>query len=283
MILDILFQVALYTPLILGIYLSFSILKITDLTADGSFVLGAVIYGRLITEKIPLLGAILMSLLGGASVGIVLSLMQRHNRIPPIVASILGVFMLYSVNLTIAGRPNINLLHCASVLDVFETEFGHVALVLIMLVLATLLACTLHTTFGLKTRAFGCNAPLLKRYGYNPEALRMVGLCTSNSLYALSGLLCAHMHKFADITMGMGVALVGIGAVTIGFVLYQRSGLKTNRFRAVPEVLFCLSGLALYFSIQTTLLHFNLNPAYLRFALGGLLTLTLITRTKEMS
>ena len=282
MILEILFQTALYTPMILGIYLSFKILKLTDLTADGSFVLGAVVYARLISEKFSLVPAVMGSIVGGALVGFVLSIMQRNGRILPIVSSILGVFMLYSINLLIAGRPTVNLLYYTNALNVFETPQGHIFLPLVMLVFTALLAFGLHTSLGLKARAFGCNKPLLNRYGYRAEGVRLVGLGLSNALYAVSGLLYAHMHKFADITMGTGVALIGIGAVTIGLSLRGKLGFNLPQFRALPEVLFCLFGLSLYFALMTVLLHFSLNPIYVRFALGVLLTLTLLLRsTKE--
>jgi putative tryptophan/tyrosine transport system permease protein len=275
MIVESLEQSLLFYPLVLGIYLSYHILKITDLTVEGSFVVGAALYARLLTlyENHPL--ALTGALLGGMACGAAVSFMQRKGSMNGLVASIIMLFMLYSLNLQIMGRPNISLLNY----DVFSTlqNTSFIKLIFLILLGACLLVdltIFLKMRVGLSCRAFGHQPNLLQKYNQNPETYRLLGLLLSNMLAALCGALTAQFSGYADIHMGFGMALIGIGAVVIGQHLFA-SLRKARTFQAGLELLACFGGIYLYFLISHLLLSFDIDPINLRLCLGLLLILCL--------
>jgi len=222
-IIDTLLQSILYIPLILGIFLSFKLLRLTDLTADGSFVMGAGLYARLSLEGAPYYGCIFTGVLGGFVIGLALAYIQKNNRVPSILASIICVFMLYSINMLVMGSPNISLLcHMTPLSNLMDSNpFLSNALLfgIVTLIILTFLGIV-KSRAGLILRAFGVNYDLTKHQGYRPELIRSLGLGISNALYATSGILCVQVQKFADINMGLGIALIGIGSVIIGTQLF---------------------------------------------------------------
>lgn len=275
MILESLEQSLLFYPLVLGIYLSYHILKITDLTVEGSFVAGAALYARLLTlyDNHPL--AMTGALLGGIMCGVAVSFMQRKGSMNGLVASIIMLFMLYSLNLQIMGRPNISLLNY----DVFSALSNASFIKLVFLILMGVfllggLTLFLKTRLGLSCRAFGHQPNLLYKYNQNPETYRLLGLILSNMLAALCGALTAQFSGYADIHMGFGMALIGIGAVVIGQHLFS-SLRQTRSFQPGLELLACFGGIYLYFLISHLLLSFDIDPINLRLCLGLLLILCL--------
>jgi putative tryptophan/tyrosine transport system permease protein len=278
MFIETLLQSALYVPLILGVFLSFRILKLTDLTADGSFVLGAGVFARLTIEGIAWFPALAAALLSGFVVGLILAYIQKGDRVPSIVASILCVFMLYSVNMLVMGRPNISLLFHENIFTGWMNEvpsFFEGGVMMFVLMVTLFFTRGVISNLGLKARAFGVNKKLLKRQGYAPEWIRSCGLGVSNALYALSGVMVAQIQMFSDVNMGLGVALIGIGSVIIGTQIFVLIGfVDPQRFRGGREVLACLVGIFLYFFLTRVLLFFSLDSMYLKLVLGMVLTLT---------
>ena len=277
MILASLEQSLLLYPLVLGVYLSYQILKTTDLTAEGSFVLGAAFYARLLINFSSQPLAISIAILGGALCGIFVSLMQRKGKMNALVSSIIMLFMLYSLNLQIMGKPNINLLGY----DCFQQSshvFGYQLKLVFLgglgIILTGALTLFLKTRAGLTLRALGHHATLLKKYGKNPESYRLMGLVVSNSLAALCGVMVAQFSGYADIHMGFGMALVGISAVVIGnhLLCHLRPGKSFNPFL---EILACLGGIYLYFLISHILLSLDIDPVNLRLCLGLILIMCL--------
>jgi putative tryptophan/tyrosine transport system permease protein len=287
MIIDTIFQSILYIPLILGIFLSFKLLRLTDLTADGSFVMGAGLYARLSIEGIPYYGCIFMGIFGGFCVGFALAYIQKNNRVPSIVASIICVFMLYSINMLVMGCPNISLLtHSTPLSDLMDSSpFLFNALLLGTVNLITLIFLgVVKSKIGLILRAFGINYDLTNHHGYRPELIRSLGLGISNAFYATSGILCVQVQKFADINMGVGIALIGIGFVIIGAQLFIRIGLiAPERFKSHREIIASIVGIFLYFLFMNILLSLSLNPLYLKLFLGILLVLTFTSKIKGVS
>lgn len=282
MITDALFQAILYIPLVLGIFLSFKLLRLTDLTADGSFVLGAGIYARLFSAGVPYGLAFCASVLGGFLVGAVLAFIQKNNRVPSIVASILCVFMLYSLNLLVMGRPTISLLSYpqpfSQLMDTNPLLFQG-GLMGFMGVLMVGFFLFMNSPWGLVIRAFGVNYALTRYHGYKPERIRTLGLGLSNALYAMSGGLCAQIQNFADLNMGLGVALMGIGAVILGIQLFVTLGiLDAQRFQSVRMMGAVTLGIFLYFLLMHMLLALSVDPVYLKLVLGIVLTVTFIYR-----
>jgi putative ABC transport system permease protein len=272
-------------PLALGINLSYTLLRATDMTIDGSFVLGAGVFAQLVTMGISPVLAFLVSLSCGAVAGAFTAFLQNGGKVDPLLAGILTSFILYSVNMAIMGRPNINLL---STPTLFSGAFAHsmvlgwfsVALVVGLLVVA--FYALLQSRLGLCLRAFGDNPALLSRQGYNVTYLRVTGFSLNNLLAAASGAITAQIIGYADIGMGVGMTLIGIGAIVLGQHLILPF-IKKHYLRAGSELLAAFIGIALYFFILNGLLRFNINPIYLKLLLGVLLALFLRTATRKVS
>jgi putative ABC transport system permease protein len=267
---NILEQALLLLPLVLGMYISYCILNITDLTVDGTFVLGAVIFAK--TIQFGVLFALTFSMFAGIIAGVIVSLMQKNDQVNPLVVGILATFMLYSVNLQILGRPNISLLNEPSLITIMNIDTWIIPLIIIGILLIISLIILLKSSFGLSLRAFGLNQKLLKVLGKPVEYYRIFGLSLSNMLAALSGALTAQANGFTDINMGFGVALISIGAIVIGRHILTN---QQCNFQISKEILSCLIGMILYFFCLNILLIMGINPINLKLILGLLLFISL--------
>jgi putative ABC transport system permease protein len=263
-------QSLILIPLVLGMHLSYRILNVTDLTVDGTYVLGAAIFAKMI--YLGLFPAMFLSILGGSLVGTIVGLMQRNNIVSDLVVGILAGFMLYSVNLGVMKRPNISVLDMTNLLSITNQDSWIVPLSIISLLLIIGLIILLKSRVGLLLRSFGQNQKLLSILGKKPESYRMLGLIISNSLAALSGSIAAQVNGFSDINMGFGIALVSIGAVVMGrHILIKQNA----NFCATKEIISCFLGIFIYFICLSLLLRVGMNPANLKFALGALLFISL--------
>ncbi len=270
-------------PLALGINLSYTILRATDMTIDGSFVLGAGVFAQLVSLGVSPYLAFLAAMLAGALAGAFTAFLQHKGKVDALLAGILSSFILYSVNMAIMGRPNINLLNSPSL---FSTAFaqnnlmGWSAVCALVLILALGFYALLQSRLGLYLRAFGDNPKLLARQGLNIETLRTLGFGLNNLLAAASGAITAQIIGYADINMGVGMTLVGIGAIILGQHLILPC-IKTHYLRTRTELLSAFIGIAIYFFILNGLLRFNINPIYLKLMLGVLLALFLRAATQK--
>lgn len=262
-------QSLLLLPLVFGVYISYRILKVTDLTVDGTYVLGAAVFAVSIDSG--QVKALILSIIAGAFVGVCVGLMQRHNRVSDLVVGILASFMLYSINLQVLGRPNISLIGKDTILSYTSGDQWIIPLLVINFLLALFLIILLRSEFGLLLRAFGHNQRLLTILGKPAELYRILGLALSNCLAALSGALTAQANGFSDINMGLGVALISIGAVVIGTHILNRQ----ETFQASKALIACAFGIFLYFMCLGSLLKAGINPANLKFVLGAILFVTL--------
>ncbi|EKD76812.1 MAG: hypothetical protein ACD_42C00597G0002 [uncultured bacterium] len=279
-LLNTLQQTLIFLPLALGVYLSYDVLMITDLTVEGTFVLGAAIFARLITLGLNQSISIVAGLIGGAVIGIGVTVMQRVAKINSLIAGILAVFMLYSVNFGVMNQPNISLLDNHIFLQHLQNYHPMVLLFFLIgfvFLLALFLCLFLHSQMGLHLRAFGSNPHLLKKLGKNPAIYLGIGLASSNMLAALCGIMTAQVSGYADIHMGLGMALTAIGAVVIGKKLLSQLLVKSDRFSAVSGMAGCLLGAFIYFLILNGLLIMGINPIYLQLLLGFVLVVFLST------
>lgn len=272
-------QSLLMFPLVLGIYVSFSILKIADLSVDGSLVLGASVFAKLNISGVPFGLAILAATLAGFAAGIVCALVQYNNRIDPLIAGILMAFILHSLSLIIMQRPNIGLLATTNIFNYAEnllklpTSINRlIILIIIGSILYISLSLFLVSFLGLWLKAFGNSQTLVAMLGQNPERLRLTGLALGNGLAALSGCLIAQAAGYADINMGFGQALIGIAMVLIGRELlhfFSRSqGQQKNDYLSL---FFSFVGIFIYFFLTNELIRYGLSPIYLKMAIGILL------------
>ncbi|MEL6603581.1 MAG: ABC transporter permease [Cyanobacteria bacterium J06614_10] len=217
----------LYGFLSLGVYLSFRVLDFPDLTVDGSFPLGAAVAGTLIVAGINPFVATGIAVLAGCAAGFCTAFLSVRFGILNLLASILTMIALYSINLRIMGKPNLSLLNQPTVLAPFESWLGALPTLIVMplvLLLGVGIAKLLVDAFltsqlGLAMRATGMNATMAQAQGIETERLILLGMAISNGLAALSGALFAQLYGFADVTLGVGTVVVGLATVILGEAL----------------------------------------------------------------
>ena len=205
-----------------GVFISFRVLDFPDLTVDGSFPLGAAVSATMIISGINPWLATLAAVLAGCAAGWLTAWMNVKLKILHLLASILTMIALYSVNLRIMGRPNIALLGEQTVLLPFENlglayyYSTPLAFAVIVLVVVTLMYMFLNSETGLAMRAAGANKNMARAQGINTGAMIMLGMALSNGLVALAGSMFAQSQGAADVTMGVGVIVVGLASVIGG-------------------------------------------------------------------
>jgi putative ABC transport system permease protein len=235
----------IYGLVALGVFLSFRVLSFPDLTVDGSFPLGAAVTASAIVAGGDPYVATLLAIVAGALAGLVTAVLNVRFQILHLLASILTMIALFSINLRIMGRPNIALIAEPTVLTPFE-GLGLAAMLLKPLVVGVLLAAVvvllasfLVSEYGLAMRATGANPRMARAQGIATGQTVYVGMALSNALVALAGALFAQTNGFADITIGTGTIVVGLAAVIVGETI-----LPARRIWLV--VLACVLGSILY-------------------------------------
>lgn len=253
----------LYGLLALGIYISFRILNIPDLTAEGSFTFGLAVSAVMTVAGHPYLG-ILLGTLAGALAGIVTALLQTKMGINPILSGILTMSGLYSVNLCVMGESsNVTLIGKSTMFtDGAKLMTGAsndiVKLILIGIVIAV---CTIvmilffKTNLGLAIRATGDNQAMVRASSINVDATKTVAIAVSNALIALNGAVIAQYQNFADINSGVGILVVGLASVIIGEVIVGRRSVTVGFISAVI-------GSLIYRFIIATATKYSILPAY---------------------
>lgn len=220
-------QGLIYSLVALGLYLSFRTLNIADMTVDGSYTLGAAVSAALTATGHPFL-ALFCAALAGAGAGLVTAFLQTKLKIQSILAGIVTMTALYSVNLRVmGGRANLTLLRLDTVFSVLKSALPRVAQPWTRLLIAAgaavavglMLVFFLRTRLGLSIRATGDNPRMVSASSINPQYTITVGLCLANAMPALSGALIAQYQQFCDITMGTGMVVIGLASLIIGEVL----------------------------------------------------------------
>lgn len=275
-------QLLTFLPLAFGISISYHILRATDMTIDGSFVIGAAVFARLLTLNIHPLTAAGIAVVAGALCGVLAALIQRGGRVDPLLAGVLATFILTSVNLSIMGRPNINLLNQKTLVSAaFASSqlLGWIVIAAYSSLCCLIVYLLLKTRFGLLLRAFGSNPQLFKRLGRNVEWYRIAGFALTNALSAIAGCLTAQTIGYADVGMGLGMTLTGIGAIILGQQIVNRFT-HGKHLRIGGEFIACLLGVILYFFSLNALLRLDVDPIYLKMILGLLLIVFLRAAVK---
>jgi putative ABC transport system permease protein len=267
-----------YAFVALGVFLSFRILDFPDLTVDGSFPLGAAVAAvSLIAGWHPWL-ATGLACAAGALAGLATAFVSVRFHILHLLASILTMIALFSINLRIMGRPNVAVLNRQTVLTPFY-ELGvpsHLVRPLFLLafvaIVGILLGLFLKTDLGLAMRATGANPRMARAQGIRVGAQVMAGVALSNALVAIGGALFAQTNGFADVTSGVGTIVVGLAAVIVGETLIPRRGV-------FPAIIACVIGSVLYrLAVQLALgLDFlGLTASDLNLATALLVLVTLV-------
>ncbi|MEM6256266.1 MAG: ABC transporter permease [Cyanobacteria bacterium P01_D01_bin.156] len=228
----------LYGFLSLGVYLSFRVLKFPDLTVDGSFPLGAAVVATLITKGVNPWMATAAAMAAGALAGLCTAILSVRFNILNLLASILTMIALYSINLRIMGRPNVPLLNQPTLFDGLETLLPIWVILLVGLVLTKLLMDFFLTSdLGLAMRATGMNPTMANAQGIYTDRLILLGMALSNALAALSGALFAQVNGFADVALGVGTVVVGLATVILGEAIFPS---RTVRWATLAVILGCL-------------------------------------------
>ena len=226
-------QGLLWAIMALGVFLTFRVLDIADLSVEGTFPLGAAVAATLIDAGHSVWFAMLIALIAGCIGGTVTALLTTKLKIPALLAGILTMIGLYSVNLMIMGKANVPLLRAETVFTLTENLFGVssvVATLIVGLVATVIVGAIMYwffgTVLGTAIRATGCNPQMARAQGINTNVMVILGLLISNGLVALSGALVAQSNGFADVGMGTGTIVIGLASVIIGEVLFGTRSFK---------------------------------------------------------
>lgn len=228
----------IYALVALGLYLSYRTLDIADLTTDGSFTLGCACSAILTTMGHPFLG-LAAALLAGAAAGLVTATLQTRFGVMPILAGIITMTGLYSINLMVMGnKANLPMLKSTNIFDVFSSFFGNafgklIGCAIFTVIVAVLLVWFLRTQLGLSLRATGDNREMVSASSVNPAFTTTIGLCLANALISLAGGLLAQYQKFSDVTLGTGMVVIGLASLIIGEVIVGRGGVVRGVIAAV--------------------------------------------------
>ena len=223
-------QGLIFSVLSIGVYMTYKILDFPDLSVEGTFPLGAFVFAKFILLGASPGTATLMALLAGAAGGLVTYTLNIRFRIKAILAGILTMTLLYSVNLRINGKSNIGLSSFETIFD----SFGKMTvLIVVVFAVKLLMDRFLKSETGYLLIATGDNETLVKSLGQNSDRYKMMGLMISNALVALSGALMAQSQGFVDITMGNSIIVVALASIIIGDTVMQRSSILKGTTRAI--------------------------------------------------
>ncbi len=265
-------QGLLWGLMVLGVYITYRLLDIADLTVDGSFALGACTCVIMIVNfgADPLF-ALVVATISGLIAGMITGILHTIFEIPAILAGILTQISLWSVNLGIMGKSNIPLLKSETVFSRFIDFSGvntNLANLLIGIFIAILAIISLYWFFGTEIgsalRATGNNEAMIRALGVNTNFAKVLGLMISNALVGLSGGLVAQSQKYADINMGTGAIVIGLAAIVIGEVLMGKFINFIFKFSSA------VVGSMVYFLIRAVVLQLGLNANYMK-ALSAIL------------
>lgn len=232
----------IYSIMVLGVFITFRILDFPDLTVDGSFPLGAAVMAILIANGVSLLLAVLIAFLAGVAAGLVTAIIHNKLHVPNLLAGILTMTMLWSINIRVLGnKPNLPLMREETILSRF-TDLLHVLptewsllifFVLLSFGIKFLLDLFFKTDLGLTLGAMGNNQQMVVTQGVNPETLKMIGVGLSNGLVATSGAFVAQYQGFADVNLGQGVIIAGLASVMIGEFIIRSNRIYVLTLRVI--------------------------------------------------
>ncbi|OXM13479.1 ABC transporter permease [Paenibacillus herberti] len=279
----------IYALMALGVYITYRILDFPDLTVDGSFTTGAGISVIMIGQGYPALIATLAGMAGGMIAGACTGLLHTKGKINGLLAGILMMIALYSINLRIMDKPNLPV-------KVQEGLFGGIVrsdgfslggvswlyaavLVVVILFVWQLLVAFFNTDMGLSLRATGDNKRMIRSFGGNTDRTTIIGVSLSNGLVALSGALIAQDAGFADISMGIGMIVIGLASVIIGEAIFGSRGILVTTLAVIV-------GAVVYRVVIAAALHaefLNLKTSDLKLITAAIVIVALVVPTVNRS
>lgn len=249
-----------------GIFITFKILDFPDLTVDGSFTLGCVVSATLVLQDQSLLG-IVLAVCAGAFAGLVTGFLHTKMKVQYILAGIITMTGLYSINLKVGGKPNLSLYGKETIFTYFSSFLNNlglpvdfvsryyklILLILIVLILGILLYLFFKTQTGLAIRATGNNEEMVRASSINTDAMKMAGLALANAFVALSASIYTQHQMFYDISQGIGMMVVGLTSIIVGESLFGRRTILNSFISLVL-------GAILYRLLLSYALSLGMNP-----------------------
>lgn len=268
-------QGLMWSILSLGVFLSFRVLDVPDMTCEGSFPLGGAIAATLITAGVSPWASLVAGAIGGLLAGVVSGILYTKLKIPAILAGILTMIALYSINLHIMGKANISLLRTDTVFSLTQKALGvsqGMAAFLLPTILVILIVGAIYwffgTELGMCIRATGFNVQMMRAQGVNTDTMIIVGLFISNALIGLCGAVVAQNNGFADVGMGIGTIVIGLASVIIGEVIL---GVSTFKESLIAVIL----GSVLYRIVIAVVLFMGMPPNDLKLFTAVLVMIAL--------
>lgn len=238
-------QGLLWAVMAIGVYITYRILDIADLTAEGCFTLGAGITCKLITAGLNPFVSTFIALIGGLLAGLCTGLLHTKLKIPALLAGILTMTGLWSVNLRVMGKSNIPLLRETTIISMIENTgltknyAAIVAGIVLTVIVVLFLWWFFSTELGYALRATGNNKNMIRANGVNTDNATILGIMLGNGLIALSASLVSQFNSFADMQMGVGTIVIGLASVIIGEVVFgNRTILRSLIAVALGSVLY---------------------------------------------
>jgi putative ABC transport system permease protein len=209
-----------FSAIALGIYISMKIFNIPDITTNGSYTLGAVVTAILLTHHQPTYIVLPAVILAGGIAGALTGIIHTKLEINPLLAGILVMTALYAVNLTLMGRSNLPLINMSSLftlINISADQNQNIFWILssFVIIITLIIGYLLKTDFGIAMRATGNSESMIRSLGVNTDRMKITGLALANALTAVSGYLISQYQGFTDISMGVGIVIIGLGSVII--------------------------------------------------------------------
>jgi putative ABC transport system permease protein len=258
-----------FASLALGIFISMRIFNIPDITTDGSFTLGGAVTAVMLVHHVSIPVIFISAFISGALAGAITGVIHTRLKVNALLAGILVMTALYSINLAVMGRSNIPLMDLSSVFSiagVLQNDQLQQLLILFIFVLIIwqLISRLLKTDFGLAMRATGNNENMIRALGVNSNRMKIIGLGLANGLTALSGFLITQIQGFADINMGIGIVILGLGSVMIGEIFS-----KSFQIRSIGiQLLFVIAGSIVFRLLLAFALSIGIDALYLKLVVA---------------
>lgn len=268
-------QGLLWSIMALGVYLTYRVLDIADLTVEGSFPLGAAVAASLIVTGTNPFLAVVVASMAGMLAGVVTGILHTKLKIPALLAGILSMIALYSVNLRVMGnKANISLLRIDNIftglvdMGLRNTVAVLVAGAIVTVVFVVILYWFFGTEIGSAIRATGYNQQMIRAQGINTDTTTILGLLISNGLVAFSGAMICQSQGYADVGMGTGTIVIGLASVIIGEVLF---GTRTFKNCLISVIL----GSVVYRIVIAVVLKMGMPPNDLKLFTAILVAIAL--------
>lgn len=244
----------IFSILAIGVVLTYKILEFYDLSVEGTFPLGAFVFAKMVMIGVnPILGVI-VSFFAGAVGGLITYLLYKKFKIEALLAGILTMTMLYSINIRITGSNNVPLFEYDTIFTMFSQVPRIILIGGILLIAKLAIDLFLKTEIGYIFRATGDNKTLVKSMGKNPDKYVLLGLMLSNGLIATSGALMTQHQGFADSQMGVAMIVTAMASIIIGDTIFKNSKILNYTSRAIIGAIIyrLISGIAIYIGLNPT-------------------------------